>query len=126
MEDKLDPKLIDQFHAYCARSDVSLPPKADGSLYACPCCGCATLHDRGGYDICPICKWEDDGQDDATADESWFGPNGGYTLTEARANYLEHGDHWALDDPRRAQILARWAERARDDREKGLIDEETG
>lgn len=36
-------------------------------LYKCPCCGYNTLteiynHDEGtGYDICPLCGWEDDG-----------------------------------------------------------------
>ncbi|WP_198674015.1 CPCC family cysteine-rich protein [Chitinophaga alhagiae] len=26
----------------------------------CPCCGYITLSERGGYEICPICFWEDD------------------------------------------------------------------
>jgi hypothetical protein len=26
----------------------------------CPCCGYYTLDGRGGYDICPVCFWEDD------------------------------------------------------------------
>lgn len=36
-------------------------------LYPCPCCGFKTLTERydsaegTGYDICPYCKWEDDG-----------------------------------------------------------------
>jgi len=31
--------------------------------YTCPCCGYKTLSsaDRGSYQICPICFWEDDG-----------------------------------------------------------------
>ena len=39
-------------------------------LYPCPCCGLRTLterHDQDegtGYDICPYCKWEDDGTTD--------------------------------------------------------------
>lgn len=28
--------------------------------YKCPCCGCYTLDERGAYDICPVCFWEDD------------------------------------------------------------------
>lgn len=26
----------------------------------CPCCGLRTLDAKGKYEICPICKWEDD------------------------------------------------------------------
>jgi len=29
-------------------------------LYACPCCGENTFEDIGEFDICSICKWEDD------------------------------------------------------------------
>jgi Cysteine-rich CPCC len=42
-------------------------PSDDGP-YACPCCGFLTLDERGGYDICPVCFWEDDGQDHHDAD----------------------------------------------------------
>ena len=44
---------------------------SEGGPYACPCCGFLTLPSRGGYDICPVCFWEDDGQDDPAADEVW-------------------------------------------------------
>lgn len=39
-------------------------------LFTCPCCGFKTLTERfdpkegTGYDICPYCKWEDDGTTD--------------------------------------------------------------
>jgi hypothetical protein len=26
----------------------------------CPCCGEPTLDQRGNYDICGVCRWEDD------------------------------------------------------------------
>ena len=32
--------------------------------HPCPCCGYKTLDEIGGYDICPYCKWEDDGTTD--------------------------------------------------------------
>jgi hypothetical protein len=57
----------------------------------CPCCGCRTLGERGGFEICPVCFWEDDGQDDHDADVVRGGPNGALSLTEARANYREFG-----------------------------------
>ena len=30
-------------------------------LYKCPCCGFKTLKTKGEYEICRVCKWEDDG-----------------------------------------------------------------
>jgi uncharacterized protein YjbI with pentapeptide repeats len=53
----------------------------------CPCCFSRTLCDRGGFEICEVCYWEDDGQDDADADIVRGGPNGDLSLTAARANY---------------------------------------
>jgi hypothetical protein len=57
----------------------------------CPCCGCKTLSERTAFEICDVCYWEDDGQDDADADECRSGPNGTPSLREARANYLRFG-----------------------------------
>jgi hypothetical protein len=59
--------------------------------YACPCCGYVTLPQRGSYDICPVCFWEDDGQDDEDADRVYGGPNGKLSLTEARRNFAALG-----------------------------------
>ncbi|MFG2208682.1 CPCC family cysteine-rich protein [Streptomyces sp. NPDC048638] len=57
---------------------------------ACPCCGFLTLEHRAFYEICPVCRWEDDGQDDRNADEHIGGPNR-VSLTEARNNYARFG-----------------------------------
>lgn len=57
----------------------------------CPCCKCKTLSKRTAFEICDVCFWEDDGQDDGDADENRGGPNGSLSLTEARANYLRFG-----------------------------------
>jgi hypothetical protein len=48
------------------------------------------LSERGGYEICSLCNWEDDGQDDPHAEEVWGGPNGSYSLVQARANFRQH------------------------------------
>ena len=69
---------------------VNMPP-GDVGPYRCPCCGCKTLGERGGYEICPVCFWEDDGQDDHDADVVHGGPNGRLSLTQARANYRRLG-----------------------------------
>jgi Cysteine-rich CPCC len=58
---------------------------------ACPCCAHLTLGERGGFFICPVCYWEDDGQDDADADVVRGGPNGSLSLTQARSNYASLG-----------------------------------
>ena len=57
----------------------------------CPCCGFRALVERGAFEICQVCFWEDDGQGDADADEVLGGPNGNLSLTEARANYKAFG-----------------------------------
>ena len=66
-------------------------PRAEGVLYRCPCSGCRTLDERGGFEICPVCFWEDDGQDDSDADTIRGGPNGSLSLTQARQNFREFG-----------------------------------
>ena len=58
--------------------------------YVCPCCGYPTLEERMCYEICGLCDWEDDGQDDQDADRINGGPNGDYSLTEARMNFRTH------------------------------------
>ncbi len=57
------------------------------------------LGERGRFEICDVCFWEDDGQDDFDADVVRGGPNGGLSLTEARANYRRFG----ASDPRRVK-----------------------
>jgi hypothetical protein len=59
--------------------------------FHCPCCGCKTLDQRGDFDICPVCFWEDDGQDDHDADVVRGGSNGSLSLTQARQNFIRIG-----------------------------------
>jgi len=66
-------------------------PPQDGVSYRCPCCGYRTLGERGGYEICPVCFWEDDGQDENDADVVRGGPNGSLSLAQAKANFQEFG-----------------------------------
>lgn len=55
----------------------------------CPCCKIDTILEKGGFEICPVCSWQDDGQDDDSADEIFGGPNQDYSLKEARNNFKE-------------------------------------
>lgn len=52
--------------------------------YTCPGCGYPTLTQRASFEICQLCSWEDDGQDDPQADAVWGGPNSNLSLTENR------------------------------------------
>ena len=64
----------------------------------CPCCGFPTLTKRADDEICGVCGWQDDGQDDPRADEVWGGPNRGYSLNVARANFRSHGHMFAAGE----------------------------
>jgi cysteine-rich CPCC protein/DinB family protein len=66
-------------------------PEEKAKTYRCPCCRCRTLHGRGADEICKVCFWEDDGQDDHDADEVRGGPNRKLSLTQARRNFTEFG-----------------------------------
>jgi hypothetical protein len=57
--------------------------------HQCPCCDYFTLDERGQYDVCPVCYWEDSGADLDRLDEH-SGPNH-QTLREGRKHFLEFG-----------------------------------
>jgi len=80
----------------------------------CPCCGYPAIRRRSFYEICSLCGWEDDGQDDPEfapypnsflADDVAGGPNGSYSLTEARVNFAQyHQMYRPLDKPAFARM----------------------
>ena len=55
----------------------------------CPCCDYVSLPERSNYLICPICFWEDDGQDIDDLDRH-SGPNH-MTLREGRESFSNFG-----------------------------------
>jgi hypothetical protein len=61
--------------------------------YQCDCCGFKTLLNPGHYEICAVCRWEDDRVDTARARERPGAPSGPnhISLTEARANFEAFG-----------------------------------
>ena len=81
-------KFFDSYGNRPAEQKAGLPPK--GIRLSCPCCGYPTLGESGAYEVCFLCNWEDDGQDDPNADEIRGGPNHGYSLSEARLNFQEY------------------------------------
>lgn len=58
--------------------------------FICPWCGYPTLDEKGSYEICILCDWEDDGQNDSDAELAKGGPNADYSLAEARSNFKKH------------------------------------
>ncbi len=59
--------------------------------YRCPCCGYKTLEAPGALQLCAVCWWEDDGQEDNDASEVRLTVNGQLSLTEARDYYSKIG-----------------------------------
>jgi len=49
----------------------------------CPGCGFPSFSKDWFHQICSVCNWQHDGQDDPNEDESWGGPNK-ISLTENR------------------------------------------
>lgn len=79
-----DKRILDAFRArrkYFA--DKLIHEKMPRRFFTCPSCGFPTLNEKGSYEICTICDWEDDGQDDANAGQTLGGPNK-MSLTESR------------------------------------------
>jgi Cysteine-rich CPCC len=78
-------------------------------LEGCPCCGYRTLRERGLYEICCVCFWEDDG----TSDTTHVSAANGMTLREARANIATFG---AVSESARHHVVTDGRERfLRDD-----------
>jgi hypothetical protein len=91
--DLSDKELVERrrrwFERYTEQRNVTAP--LGGGPYTCPCCGLPTLDERGGYEICGECGWEDDGQDDHDSSVVRGGPNGGESLDDARRRYVASG-----------------------------------
>lgn len=56
-------------------------------LIPCPCCNYKTISEKGNYQICPVCFWEDDG----SIDISKYSSVNHMTLNEAQNNLRTNG-----------------------------------
>ncbi|MBI3649559.1 MAG: hypothetical protein HY231_00745 [Acidobacteria bacterium] len=65
-------------------------PSASTPQAQCLCCDYISLPERGTYLICPICFWEDSGQDIDELDLP-SSSNHGLTLREGRNNFIRLG-----------------------------------
>jgi hypothetical protein len=60
-------------------------------LVKCPCCGYDTLTEKGRFEICELCSWEDEGLGRIEPPNSVIGgANGDYSLLEARENFCKY------------------------------------
>jgi hypothetical protein len=78
-----------------------------GLKNTCPSCGFPTLDERIRNEICRICSWQDDGQDDHDADEVFGGPNGAYSLTDSRQEYYKEFEELKRESTRPGEQLTR-------------------
>ena len=65
--------------------------RTEQTRFRCLCCGYRTLEAPGAQQLCPVCWWEDDGQDDKNASVARLTVNGELSLAEARTNFLRCG-----------------------------------
>jgi hypothetical protein len=66
-------------------------PMGSAKALRCPCCRFKTLHGRGQDEICPVCFWHDDGQDERDAEVVLGGPNRDLSLRQAQSNFQKIG-----------------------------------
>lgn len=61
------------------------------NLYKCPCCGFYSLKKKSEYEICRICKWEDDG-----SEESIYSFSNKDTLHDFRSAFFKNNQYSSL------------------------------
>lgn len=74
------------YNAYEIEGDVEF-------LSVCPCCEHRTLSMISNYEICDLCKWEDDG---TTVPESYSHPNH-MTLSDAKKEFCKKSENLPLN-----------------------------
>ncbi len=88
-----DLEIIDRIKNRRRIFDALMPPLPGANIRVdlpdslpntCPSCGYPTLTERCSWEICSVCFWEDDGQDDQEEKDVWGGPNGQYSLWDHR------------------------------------------
>jgi hypothetical protein len=58
-------------------------------METCACCGYKTIEEKGNYEICPVCYWEDDPVQEA---DPWFEGGANHpSLFVAQSNYKKYG-----------------------------------
>ncbi|MCG8574626.1 MAG: hypothetical protein MI810_07065 [Flavobacteriales bacterium] len=86
-------KFRDQFKGYrneylVKQTALQITSGEAVKLDACPCCGLRSIEARYAFEICTVCWWEDDGEDNDRL--NGMGANE-VSLTEGRLNFIQHG-----------------------------------
>jgi hypothetical protein len=88
-----------QFDRLCEKiRDGKHPVISAKSIFTCPCCGYPTLSSRCKDEICPLCSWIDEGQDDKDETEVYGNGNFNYSLKEARMRFAVDFSIYDPDD----------------------------
>ena len=105
-----------------ARRDAFAELHDEGALDELPClaCGYPTLTERGGYHICVVCHWEDDGSTPDDPDHP-SAVNHGLSLRQSATHVVATGvfaaPHWeprgslSTSLPRSGQPAPTWSRR---------------
>ncbi|WBX99535.1 CPCC family cysteine-rich protein [Chryseobacterium gambrini] len=90
-EEDLQNEIVAYFQKLNDNIEVEISifgvPKIRFDYLQCFCCGYFTIEERGNYQICPVCFWEDDGGRELTKISS---PNH-MILKEGRENFSRFG-----------------------------------
>ena len=70
----------------------------------CPCCKLLTLPDMDLHEICPVCWWEKDDQNETNKYEIFGGPNHDYSLSEAQSNFKKYYIMFRPSDPKFSKL----------------------
>ncbi|MBX9903673.1 MAG: hypothetical protein K2Y31_04900 [Burkholderiales bacterium] len=63
-----------------------------GAMMDCPCCRKRSLKQRGAGELCRVCGWRDDAeQNESCPDQVIPGRNWGYSLAQAQKQFAERG-----------------------------------
>ena len=79
---EVNPLLLDPVHSHVETAEAR---------YRCLCCGFKTIETPDTLALCPVCWWEDDGQEDADAGDVRHTVNGSLSLNDAREHYSRCG-----------------------------------
>jgi hypothetical protein len=88
-------------------------------METCACCGYKTIDEKGLYEICPICFWEDDSVQEA---DPWFeGGANAPSLYTAQSNYKKYG---AMEERFKTNVRAANSTDKKDEKWRELIEED--